>query len=81
MAELVQRVDLIFGEYSDEKYKVLEETLSRSNEDIIHDLLNSGLKGRGGAGFPTAMKWKFAAEQPVKEKYVVCNADEGEPNL
>jgi len=79
MAELVQRVDLIFGEYSDEKYKVLEETLSRSNEDIIKDLLNSGLKGRGGAGFPTAMKWKYAAEQPVKEKYVVCNADEGEP--
>lgn len=79
MSELVQRVDLIFGEYSDQKYKTLEETVSRSKEDIIKDLLDSGLRGRGGAGFPTALKWKFTKEQPVEEKYVVCNADEGEP--
>ncbi|MBM3404025.1 MAG: NADH-quinone oxidoreductase subunit E [Bacteroidetes bacterium] len=79
MSELIQRVDLIFGEYSDQKYKVLEEALKRPNDDIIKDLLDSGLKGRGGAGFPTALKWKFTAEVPSDEKYVVCNADEGEP--
>ena len=75
----LKRVDLIFGEYSSVKFKVLADTLKRSNEDILEDLTESGLKGRGGAGFPTAIKWKYAAETPSKEKYVICNADEGEP--
>ena len=75
----LKRVDLIFGEYSDLKYKVLEDTLKKSNEEILKDLLDSGLRGRGGAGFPTAMKWKYTAETPGDEKFVVCNADEGEP--
>jgi len=75
----LKRVDLIFGEYSHVKYKVLADTLIRSNEDILKDLLESGLRGRGGAGFPTAMKWKLTAEVPSNEKFVVCNADEGEP--
>jgi [NiFe] hydrogenase diaphorase moiety large subunit len=79
MADLVQRVDLIFGEYSDQKYKTLAKTIKRPNNDIIKDILDSGLRGRGGAGFPTALKWKFTMEQPVGEKYVICNADEGEP--
>ena len=75
----LKRVDIIFGEYSSAKYKVLDETLKRTNEEILEDLLESGLRGRGGAGFPTGMKWKFAAEAPGNEKYVICNADEGEP--
>jgi len=75
----LKRVDLIFGEYSNVKYKVLADTLKRSNEEILEDLLESGLRGRGGAGFPTAMKWRFTAQTPGEEKYVVCNADEGEP--
>ncbi len=75
----LKRVDLIFGEYSDVKYKVLEDALKKSNEEILKDLLDSGLRGRGGAGFPTAMKWKYTAETPGDEKFVVCNADEGEP--
>lgn len=79
MSQLVQRVDLIFGEYSDQKYKTLAETITRSNNDIIKDILDSGLRGRGGAGFPTGLKWKYAMEQPGEEKYVICNADEGEP--
>ncbi|MEI7490842.1 MAG: NADH-ubiquinone oxidoreductase-F iron-sulfur binding region domain-containing protein [Bacteroidota bacterium] len=75
----LKRVDLIFGEYSNVKYKVLTDTIKRSNDEILDDLLESGLRGRGGAGFPTAMKWRLTAQSPSAEKYVICNADEGEP--
>ena len=75
----LKRVDLIFGEYSSVKYKVLTDTIKRTNDEILDDLLESGLRGRGGAGFPTAMKWRLTAQTPSKEKYVICNADEGEP--
>ena len=47
--------------------------------DVIQTILDSGLRGRGGAGFPTGRKWSFAAAQPKGKKYVVCNADEGDP--
>ena len=50
-----------------------------SRDEIIQEMLDSGLKGRGGAGFPTGMKWKFTAAEKSPEKYIVCNADEGEP--
>ena len=49
--QTLKRVDLIFGEYSNEKYKVLASTLERTNEDILQDLLESGLRGRGGRVF------------------------------
>jgi NADP-reducing hydrogenase subunit HndC len=48
-------------------------------EDVIQILLDSGLRGRGGAGFPTGLKWKFAADNDAEQKYVCCNADEGDP--
>ena len=48
-------------------------------EDLIQILLDSGLRGRGGAGFPTGLKWKFAAGNDADQKYVCCNADEGDP--
>ena len=48
-------------------------------EDIIKIVKNSGLKGRGGAGFPTGLKWSFASQEKESPKYVICNADEGEP--
>ncbi len=48
-------------------------------EDVIQILLDSGLRGRGGAGFPTGLKWKFAAANGADQKYVCCNADEGDP--
>jgi len=48
-------------------------------EDIVKEVLDSGLRGRGGAGFPTGLKWKFAAQSPGDIKYVLCNADEGDP--
>lgn len=75
----LKKVDVIFGEYSSEKYKVLEQTLTKPNDEIIQELMDSGLRGRGGAGFPTALKWKFTMNQPSDEKFVICNADEGEP--
>ncbi len=79
MPDRLRKLDMILGSYTTEKYKVLEKTLKRSNEEIIKDLIDSGLKGRGGAGFPTGLKWRLAAAAPGDEKYVICNADEGEP--
>ena len=57
----------------------LKKALSLSRPDIIEEVKNSGLKGRGGAGFPTGMKWNFAAAARAEEKFIICNADEGEP--
>jgi [NiFe] hydrogenase diaphorase moiety large subunit len=71
------KVDLIF-EKIDSK-EVLTKVAKMTSAGIIQDVLDSGLKGRGGAGFPTGLKWKFTAAQSEPEKYIVCNADEGEP--
>ncbi len=73
----LNKVDLIF-EKIDQK-EVLKKAFSMSNEEIIQQVLESGLKGRGGAGFPTGLKWKYTAAEKEPEKYIVCNADEGEP--
>jgi len=50
-----------------------------SDEEVVELVKASGLRGRGGAGFPTGLKWSFTRPSPVKPKYIVCNADEGEP--
>jgi len=50
-----------------------------SPDEIIREVLASGLRGRGGAGFPTGLKWQFAAKENSENKYVICNADEGDP--
>ena len=47
--------------------------------DVIQEILKSGIRGRGGAGFPTGKKWEFAAKEVAKQKYVICNGDEGDP--
>ncbi len=61
-------------------YESLKKILFRmSPEEIIQEVKNSGLRGRGGAGFPTGLKWSFAASNEADRKYVVCNADEGDP--
>ena len=73
----LNKVDLIF-EAVDPK-EVLTKAFNMSNDEIIQQVLESGLKGRGGAGFPTGLKWKYTAAEKETEKYVVCNADEGEP--
>ncbi len=51
----------------------------QSKEQILQSIIDSNLRGRGGAGFPTGFKWKSCAEQEQTEKYIVCNADEGDP--
>jgi [NiFe] hydrogenase diaphorase moiety large subunit len=78
MNKSLKRLDLIFKNEHDAD-DILKKSLARSNEELIEDLMNSGLKGRGGAGFPTGLKWKLTADAPGDEKYVICNADEGEP--
>ncbi|MCK4506021.1 MAG: NADH-quinone oxidoreductase subunit F, partial [Candidatus Aegiribacteria sp.] len=61
-------------------YESLKKILFKmSPEEIIQEVKNSGLRGRGGAGFPTGLKWSFAASNEADRKYVVCNADEGDP--
>ncbi|KUG04230.1 nad-reducing hydrogenase subunit hoxf [hydrocarbon metagenome] len=51
----------------------------RSPESIIDEVKKSGLRGRGGGGFPTGVKWQITREQPGEKKYIICNADEGDP--
>ncbi len=60
-------------------YKALEKALSIGSDAIIEQIKISGLRGRGGAGFPTHIKWQSAKNSAGDEKYVVCNADEGDP--
>ena len=60
-------------------FKGLARALRMDRADVIKEILDSGLRGRGGGGFPTGRKWQFAYAQPDGEKYVVCNGDEGDP--
>jgi len=61
-------------------YEALGKVLTdMSPEEIIEEIKNSGLRGRGGAGFPTGMKWEFVFKAKSPEKFVICNADEGDP--
>ncbi len=61
-------------------YEALAKVLTEMEpEDVIQTMKDAGLRGRGGGGFPTGVKWQFAADQQEHEKYVVCNADEGDP--
>ncbi len=62
-----------------EGYSALKKALQMSGEEIIETITKSGLRGRGGAGFPTGLKWKFAYNNKSDKKYVICNADEGDP--
>ncbi|MDA3886420.1 MAG: NADH-quinone oxidoreductase subunit NuoF [Candidatus Delongbacteria bacterium] len=62
-------------------YKSIKKLINEniSEDQVIETLLSSGLRGRGGGGFPTGLKWKFARGNKSDEKYVICNADEGDP--
>jgi formate dehydrogenase iron-sulfur subunit len=59
-------------------YKGLERALTLDPDGILAEVTTSGLRGRGGAGFPTGIKWKTVAQTPADRKYIVCNADEGD---
>ena len=73
----LKRVDLIFEKCNVKE--ILTNSLKLKPEEIIQMVLESGLRGRGGAGFPTGLKWKYTAAEKNPDKYIVCNADEGEP--
>jgi [NiFe] hydrogenase diaphorase moiety large subunit len=74
----LKRADFIFRNENDWE-KILSRTLEKDKQELINELISSELKGRGGAGFPTGLKWKLAGEANADQKYVICNADEGEP--
>ena len=73
----IRKVDLIFEKV--DHLAIIDKSLKKTSEEIILDIIDSGLRGRGGAGFPTGLKWKFARNEDADQKYVICNADEGEP--
>jgi NADH-quinone oxidoreductase subunit F len=60
-------------------YEGLAKALRMKPQDVIDEIKKSGLRGRGGAGFPTGVKWQFCHDAPGNIKYVICNADEGDP--
>jgi NADH:ubiquinone oxidoreductase subunit F (NADH-binding)/(2Fe-2S) ferredoxin/Pyruvate/2-oxoacid:ferredoxin oxidoreductase delta subunit len=65
---------------AEDGYQALAKVLTEMKpDDVIQTVLKSGLRGRGGAGFPTGKKWMFARDNPVGECYMICNADEGDP--
>ena len=56
----------------------LERALEMSAQEIVDEVKESGLRGRGGAAFPTGIKWQTVLDTPAEQKYIVCNADEGD---
>jgi [NiFe] hydrogenase diaphorase moiety large subunit len=68
---------VIFSPYK--RGEGIKKALKQKREDILFELKDSGLKGRGGAGFPTSTKWMLTAAAKAEKKFIICNADEGEP--
>lgn len=77
--KVLKKVDIIFDCANCEPLEIVKKALAMTPDEIIEQIISSGLKGRGGAGFPTGLKWKLAKEEKSDVKYVICNADEGEP--
>ena len=69
----------IYDYIAEDGYSALAAMLQRPSQEVIAEIKTAGLRGRGGAGFPTAEKWQLAADEPHNTKYVICNADEGDP--
>ena len=61
-------------------FSAIEKVLDKkTSQEVVNEILNSGIRGRGGGGFPTGKKWNFALAQKSEKKYLICNADEGDP--
>ncbi|HQU08672.1 MAG TPA: NADH-quinone oxidoreductase subunit F, partial [Opitutales bacterium] len=60
-------------------YEALKSSLNRKPDEIVQEVVDSQVRGRGGAGFPTGMKWRFIDRKSAKPVYLICNADESEP--
>src|SRR3954471_993571 len=75
----VSGIDSLETYRSNGGYKALEKALKMKDADVVEEVKKSGLRGRGGAGFPTGMKWSFIAKPEGVPRYIVCNADESEP--
>ncbi|MCH3909717.1 MAG: NADH-quinone oxidoreductase subunit NuoF [Bacilli bacterium] len=72
--------DLLEESLGYDGFKALKKVLTEMKpQEVIDEVLASGIRGRGGAGFPTGRKWQFAANQVADQKYIVCNGDEGDP--
>lgn len=71
-----EKIEEAFGY---DAFKALRKALAMTPQEVIDEVTRSGLRGRGGGGFPTGRKWQFAYDQNNEEKYVVCNGDEGDP--
>lgn len=71
-----EKIEEAFGY---DAFKALRKALTMTPQEVVTEVLKSGLRGRGGGGFPTGRKWQFALDQHNDEKYVVCNGDEGDP--
>lgn len=74
----IYRRDLLLSTHF-ENGSALKSLLNKQPEELLNELEQSGLRGRGGAGFPTATKWRFCRQADADQRYVICNADEGEP--
>ena len=74
---ILRKGGIVFGDF--ECGKALKEALSLSSAEVIREIKASSLRGRGGAGFPTGMKWEFTRSAEGSSKTIICNADEGEP--
>lgn len=73
------RARTLEGARANGRYAALEKALNMTPDEVIEEVKASGLRGRGGAGFPTGVKWSFMPKQPTQPHYLCCNADESEP--
>jgi NADH-quinone oxidoreductase subunit F len=81
VTKLAGRIDFVsIDEYEENGgYSALKKALSQEPSQIVEEVKKSGLRGRGGAGFPTGLKWSFLAAKQSDKKFLICNADEGDP--
>jgi len=81
ITDLAGRIDPVNIEEYEKNggYTALKKALESSPADVVEEVKKSGLRGRGGGGFPTGLKWSFLAAQNSESKYLICNADEGDP--